>query len=115
MDRLHYAGHSILTGTAIAREILSYAQALAEANTSATIDVPTRNEDGSLGRSEILIGPASQLITDAEESEFEEVIDEVFVTQLRDQAVRVRAHGANALVAEIPETAPAPQPHDYEY
>jgi len=115
MDRLHYAGHSILTGSTIARAILNYAQALAEADTSATIDVPTLNEDGSLGRSEILIGPASQLITDSEESEFEEVVDEEFVARLRDQAARVRTHGANGLVAEVPESAPAPEFHDYEY
>jgi hypothetical protein len=115
MDRLHYAGHSILTGTDIARAILNYAQALAEANTSATIDVPTLNEDGSLGRSEILIGPASQLITDSEESEFEDVLDEEFVARLRDQAARVRAHGAEGLVAEVRQTSPAPDFHDYEH
>lgn len=115
MDRLHYAGDSILTGTEIARAILDYAQALAEANASATIDVPTLNDDGSLGRSKILIGPASQLISDSEESEFEDVIDEGFVTRLHDQAARVRAHGADGLVAEVRETAPAPPVHDYEY
>jgi hypothetical protein len=115
MDRLHYAGHSILTGTAIARAILDYAQALAEANTSATIDVPILNEDGSRGRSEILIGPASQLITDSEKSEFEDVVDEEFVTRLRDQAARIRAHGADALVAEVGGTSSAPPSQDYEY
>jgi hypothetical protein len=115
MDRLHYAGHSILTGTAIARAILDYAQALAEANTSATIDVPTLNDDGSLGRSEILIGPASQLITDSEESKFADVIDDEFVARLRNQAAHIRAHGADGLVAEVRETPPAPQFHDYEY
>lgn len=115
MDRLHYAGHSILTGTAIARAILDYAQALAEANASATIDVPTVNDDGSLGRSEILIGPASQLITDAEESRFEDVVDEEFVARLRDEATQVRTHGAAAIVAGVPETDAAAPLHDYDY
>jgi len=114
MDRLHYAGHSILTGSAIARAILDCAQALAEADTSATIDVPILNEDGSLGRSEILIGPASQLISDSEHSEFEELVDEEFVARLRDQAARVRAHGAEAVVADVPDTTAA-ETHDYDY
>ena len=62
MDRIHYAGDSILTGTDIARALLAYAQALAVAGTSATVDIPVVNErDGSIGRSELLIGPASQL------------------------------------------------------
>lgn len=115
MDRLHYAGHSILTGSEIARAILDYAKALAEAGTSATIDVPTLNEDGSLGRSELLIGPASQLISDSETSDFEDIVDEQFVARMREEAARVRTHGADALVAEVPETAPAAQLHDYEY
>ena len=68
MDRIHYAGDSILTGSEIARALLDYAQALAVAGTSATVDIPVVDEgDGSIGRSELLIGPASQLISDTEE------------------------------------------------
>ena len=40
MHRIHYAGTSILTGSAIAIALVDYAQALAEVGSSATVDVP---------------------------------------------------------------------------
>ncbi len=97
MDRIHYAGDSVLTGTEIARALLEYAQALAVADTSATVDIPVVNEsDGSIGRSELLIGPASQLISDTEESPYEDAIDHKLVTWMHDEAARLRRHGSVA-------------------
>ena len=101
MDRIHYAGNSVLTGSAIAEALLEYAEALAKAGTSATVDIPTREEDGSLGRSKLLIGPASQLISDEEDSDYDEVIDE-------DLVASFRAETANYT------SAPAPEPFDEE-
>ena len=83
MDRIHYAGDSVLTGSDIAAALLEYARALAERDASATIDIPNRSDDGSLGRSTFLLGPASQLVTDAEESEYDEVIDTELVLEFR--------------------------------
>ncbi|GAA1962272.1 hypothetical protein [Microbacterium deminutum] len=114
MDRLHYAGHSVITGTAIAHALLGYAQALAQANGSATVQIPTVNDDGSPGRSEMLVGPSSQLISDAEESEHEEVTDEVLVTYLREEAVTLRTQGMPSSVAEIRKGLPAREWPDFE-
>jgi hypothetical protein len=100
---VHYAGHSVITGTAIAEALLDYAQALAQAGGSATIQIPTLNSDGSRGRSEILVGPASQIISDAEASEHEELTDESLVAYLREQAVVVRTHGISPATAVIPD------------
>ena len=99
MDRVHYAGHSVLTGTEIAHALLDYAQALALTGGSATVEIPTLNGDGSAGRSEILVGPASQLISDNEDSEHADVVDETLVAYLREEAVKLRAHGAPSAVA----------------
>src|SRR4051794_5913650 len=97
MDRIHYAGDSILTGTEIARALLEYAQALALAGTSATVDIPVVNEqDGSIGRSELLIGPASQLISDTEESPYDDAIDQELVSRMHDETARLRRHGSDA-------------------
>lgn len=63
MHRIHYSD-SVLPGTAIAEALLDYAQALAEADTSATVEIPTMNDDGSPGHSQLLVGPASQLISE---------------------------------------------------
>ncbi|WP_291042329.1 hypothetical protein [Herbiconiux sp.] len=90
MDRIHYAGDSVVTGTEIARALLEYAHVLAEHDMSATVDIPTVSDDGSLSRSTILIGPASQLISDAEESEHDELVDDEVVQKLRHDAEELR-------------------------
>jgi hypothetical protein len=100
MDRIHYAGNSVLTGSAIAAALLEYAEVLAKAGTSATVDIPTLEEDGSVGRSKLLIGPASQLISDAEESEFEEIVDEDLVAYFRAETAAYRQTPVTAPVAE---------------
>lgn len=83
MDRIRYAGESVLTGSAIAAALLEYAEVLAKANTSATLDIPIRKEDGSIGRSKFLVGPASQLVSIADESEYEELVDDDLVAHLK--------------------------------
>ena len=83
MHRIHYAGDSVLTGSAIARALIEYAEMLAKAATATTLGIPTREPDGSIGSTTMLVGPASQLIADAEHSEYEELVDEVLVERLR--------------------------------
>ncbi|MBZ4486955.1 hypothetical protein LQ938_03495 [Microbacterium sp. cx-55] len=107
MDRIHYAGDSCATGTDIARALLDYAQALAQTGGSATVDVPTINDDGSRGRSQFLVGPSSQLISSAEASTYDELIDEELVAFLRGEASRLRMYGPAAPSAEL---ADADQP-----
>lgn len=115
MHRVHYAGHSIVTGTAIARALLDYAQALAQAGASATIVIPTRNDDGSRGQSEILIGPSSQLISDAETSPRAELTDGDLVTHLREAAANARNFGVTSTTAEIPQRAEAREWTGFEF
>ncbi|AZS37125.1 hypothetical protein CVS47_01753 [Microbacterium lemovicicum] len=100
MHRITYAGSSILTGSEIAHALLAYAQALAVADTSATIEIPTVEDDGSIGKSELLVGPASQLIADAEDSSAEELVDDSLVGSLRAKARDLRAHGASSSIAQ---------------
>lgn len=107
MDRLHYAGNSIVTGTDIAHALLGYAQALAEAESSATVSIPTLRDDGTRGRSEVLIGPASQLISDSEGSPHDEIVDAELVERLNMLAARVRDERSPA-----PQTSGAPDPQD---
>lgn len=103
MDRIHYAGVSFLTGTDIARALLEYAQALAQVGGSATVDVPTLNADGSRGRSEFLVGPASQLVACAEPSAQPEVEDLGLVAYLYGEASRLRSRGAPSPTAMTAE------------
>jgi hypothetical protein len=90
MERIHYASGSILTGTAIARALLDYAEALAEQNQSATVDIPTRNDDGSIGRANFLIGPASQIVSDTEISDSDELVDDELVASFVESVRKLR-------------------------
>lgn len=105
MHRIHYAGDSVLTGSAIARALIEYAEMLAKAATASTLDIPTREPDGSIGSTTMLVGPASQLIADAEHSEYEELVDEVLVERLRrlTDALR-RPPGPSATLSQGPST-----------
>ncbi|MFB2556668.1 hypothetical protein [Herbiconiux liangxiaofengii] len=84
MDRIHYSGESVLTGTTIAQALLEYGRALAKQSDSAVIDIPIRRVDGSIGRAEFLIGPASQLVSEKEpDDDQDELEDDAVVDDLR--------------------------------
>ncbi|NQX13765.1 hypothetical protein HQQ80_19220 [Microbacteriaceae bacterium VKM Ac-2855] len=82
MERISYAGDSVVTGTAIAHALLAYAEALAMNEASATVELPILLEDGTLGRASILIGPASQLISRTEPGDAEEITDDALLDRL---------------------------------
>ncbi|GLK17217.1 hypothetical protein [Herbiconiux flava] len=94
MDRIFYAGDSILTGSAIAKALLEYAGALAKADTSATVEIPTRLDDGEVGRSTFLVGPASQLVSDTEPSDSEEIVDAALIEYFHEQTRRLEFRSA---------------------
>lgn len=89
MERIHYADGAILTGTDIARALMAYAEALAKRNTSATVDIPFREGEGGIGRASFLIGPASQIVAETVESDFEEVRDPALVAHLQQETLRL--------------------------
>lgn len=93
MDRITYAGDSILTGSAIAHALIDYAQALAQVGSSGTVRIPTLEEDGRIGHAEILVGPASQLVAVAVATDFEEVTEGGLVERLTQEAERLRREG----------------------
>jgi hypothetical protein len=109
MELIHYADGSILTGTAIARAILDYAQVLASRDTAATIEVPTRMDDGSLGSATFLLGPASQIVAVTTTSPYGEVEDADLVEWLVAETARQRGAavrpeeqtGADVLQADL--------------
>ncbi|RLQ86163.1 hypothetical protein [Mycetocola zhadangensis] len=83
MERIFYATDSVLTGTDIARALVLYAEALAKVGSSASVDIPTRHEDGSVGNAMFLVGPASQLVAESEDSEYPELTDDELVEKIR--------------------------------
>jgi hypothetical protein len=101
MDRIHYAGDSILTGTEIARALLSYAEALAKSGTSATVDIPVRLADGTLSSSRILIGPASQVVSDTESDDTDEIVDDELVASFERETLRLKQNQQHRIGREL--------------
>ena len=83
MQRIFYANSSMLTGSDITRALLDYAAALARNNGSETITIPIRQADGEMTRATFLIGPASQLVAEEEESDYDEVRDDILVAKMK--------------------------------
>lgn len=116
MDRIYYAGDSLLTGSDIARALLDYAQALAQVGAAATVDIPTVTAAGQPGRAEILVGPASQLLSSAEEVSVEEVVDADLVADLQEKSENLRRYGTADTRATVQEDQEPPMGEwsDYE-
>ncbi len=85
MERIYYAGDQFLTGTDIAKALVSYAAALGRRGTTGAIEIPVRHpEDGRQGVVTFLVGPASQIVTErVDTDEDDEIRDEQLVERLR--------------------------------
>lgn len=71
-----------MTGDAIAKAVLDYAAALANANQSAHLEVPGRDSLTGAKSVAMVVGPASQIL--ASDGEFgPEIEDEAFVEDIK--------------------------------
>jgi hypothetical protein len=104
MEQIHYADETLRTGTDISRAVLAYAEMLARAKTSATVDIPVRHADGSTGRANLLLGPASQLVAQAYDDSASELIDETLVASIHEKVRHLQGGTAEPLEAEDRET-----------
>ncbi|MEY2849055.1 MAG: hypothetical protein RI885_1722 [Actinomycetota bacterium] len=76
MKRIFYVNGSVITGDRTAEAVLGYAQALAQSEDSATIDIAVVGDLGETARAQLLIGPASQLMVVSQATVMDEVNDE---------------------------------------
>jgi hypothetical protein len=83
MERIHYAGEELVTGSEIAEALMEYAAVLAQQRTAASVDIPVRHADGTIGTASLLLGPASQLVREPIEEPGKEVVDDSLVQRLR--------------------------------
>lgn len=83
MKLIRYAGAELVTGNDIARAVLEHSAALAEDDTAETLEIPVLAPDGSRRSASLLVGPASQIVAEDVDSEFDELVDEEAVTRLR--------------------------------
>lgn len=112
MELIHYADGSILTGSSIARALLEYAQVLASNETAASLEIPIRQADGSVGHATFLLGPASQIVAVTVESEFDEIVDDDLVRRLEAETDRQR--GGEVRAGEQDRSGAAPADLEWE-
>jgi hypothetical protein len=86
---INYDGSMILTGDAIADAVLDYAAILGANSRTDTVAIPAVADDGSVTRTTVLLGPASELTLSAAPDDELEPEDREFIRHLRDAAVRV--------------------------
>jgi len=89
MRRIQYAGGTFVTGDVAAGAICDYAATLANAGRAASVVVPVLAEDGRQEEVEMVIGPSSQLLSEAIESEREAPDGVEFAAHLRDEIARL--------------------------
>jgi hypothetical protein len=107
MKLVRYAGGQFMTGDDIAAAVLEHAAALAQSDGSETVQVPGINDVGR-GEFEMLLGPASQLLTELVDSDLPELVDEAFVSDLRERTAQMRASTGPAKV--VIDNQPSTQP-----
>ena len=99
MKVIVYAGAELLTGDDIAMGVLRYCEALAGSVVAEVVEIPVRENDGSLGLATLLVGPTSQMVARNVASEFEEVVDLDVMRKLQERTK------AQQDVANIPHEA----------
>jgi len=85
MKIINYADKELLTGDDIAAAIINYASALADADKSDTVTIPTRVDTADQSAT-ILIGPASQVVITEGDPGKTELVNQEVVDDLNERA-----------------------------
>jgi hypothetical protein len=61
MKQVHYDGHTLVTGSAVADALVSYAANVARMTTSTVVEIPVLEEDGEVGSHTLLLNTGTAL------------------------------------------------------
>lgn len=121
MKYVVYGENRVMTGDAIAEAVLAYAAALGENGTTDIVEVPTTDDDGVGILTEILLGPASQVMVEVAPDDELEPEDEDLVNELvrRTEAVgggrfadAASSHSEEPAAKKLRTDPPAPSDTD---
>lgn len=90
MKSILYSGGIVVTGDRIADAVLEYASELARHESSDTVRIPTLNEAGESGLTQLLLGPASQFVVEEVDLPFDEPIDEVLLGAITEKTMHLQ-------------------------
>jgi hypothetical protein len=102
VKELIYAGGKTIVSDDLAEALTDYAQILASKGDSGVIEIPAIGEDGTVGTSRLLLGPASQIIVEPVTVDQAELDDADAITELR---ARIKAAGVQRAVPMEPDAA----------
>jgi hypothetical protein len=95
VERVFYcAGCSFVTGGDIAQALLEYSRWLVARGEVDVVHVPTRGDDGSVGRTAVLLTSATQMSAESLPADGAELHDPELVERLRISAARLRPRAA---------------------
>ncbi|WP_372468896.1 hypothetical protein ACCO44_05975 [Microbacterium maritypicum] len=105
MQSILYGGEEFLTGDDIADALLAYGRALGDEERAEIIEIPVREQDGTVVSAKFLIGPASQIVAKAISGSGPELEDPELVRRLQ----------ALTRAVESPSGPPLDAPEGPEY
>jgi hypothetical protein len=107
VKELIYAGGKTIVSDELAEAITDYAQIMATNGDSGVIEFPAVGEDGTVGMSRLLLGPASQIIVEPVTAEPSNLDDTEVIAELK---ARIRAAGTQHALPIDPDDI---TPDDY--
>jgi hypothetical protein len=97
MQIIHYGEATYVTGDAVAHAVIEYAKALARAESSDTVAMPFRRDDGTNGQLELLIGPASQIVLERTDAVGGEILDQDLVDDVMRRVGLLDVHSSGPI------------------
>jgi hypothetical protein len=89
MRKLYYASGFVILSDAVCEAVLDYARQLALAKQSDLVTVPALSDEGAVGMTTLLIGPASALFAAPALDRGVDLEDDRAVTSMREKIARL--------------------------
>jgi hypothetical protein len=101
MKRVTYAGTSFVTGTLLADSLLDLVAALGSHGATASVTLPSVDEDGRVASVDLVIGPSSEVIAVDSPERDPELVDDAALTSLEDHRAALSPPRAEVSGADI--------------
>lgn len=89
MKKIVYGAAGLVTSDAIADAVMHYARALALGVKADLVEIPVRLDSGEQGFAQILLGPASQIVSIPAEAGDDELVSQSVVDELEARTRRL--------------------------
>jgi len=102
MKQITYAGKSFVTGTDLADAVMRLTAALGLSHETAGVTIPAMDENGHITTADLVLGPATEVLAIAIDSDQDEIVDAEVVAQLDERTRRLEPTRTIASTDPIP-------------